>query len=290
MSKHQPVLLTETIRILNPQPHEFFIDGTINGGGHAREILKHIGSQGFLLGVDLDEEAIANLRRTMSTQKNLILVNDNYKNMANILKKQKLKKADGILLDLGFSSDQLSERGRGFSFAVDEPLVMTYNDSSLPVSRILEKISEKELAEKIREFGGERLAGRVARAIKSNLPIRTTGKLVEIIKRVLSPFYERGRLHPATRTFQALRIWANRELDNLTDFLREAPLFMNPGGRLAIISFHSLEDGLVKKYFNGWAKNGQAELLNRKPIIPSRAEIGKNPRSRSAKLRALRFL
>ena len=213
-----------------------------------------------------------------------------------ILKKRKLNKADGLLLDLGFSSAQL-EAGRGFSFSKDEPLLMTYSADSKPAYEWIGDLKEKELAKIINNFGEERFADRIARAIKKNLPIKTTARLAQVIKEAVpfrrSPLgknYERGRLNPATRTFQALRIFVNQELDNLQTVLNQIPNILNPGGRVAVISFHSLEDRIVKNSFRALVGAGRAELINKKPVVASREESSNNPRSRSAKLRALRII
>jgi 16S rRNA (cytosine1402-N4)-methyltransferase len=289
MKNHVPVLLNEVLEILNPKPGEFFIDGTLGGGGHAKEILKKISPGGTFLGIDWDKRTVQGLEKEISRFKNLktILVNENYKNIPMILEDKKLGKADGLLLDLGFSSEQLENSGRGFSFRKDEPLFMTYSDEMKPVYRMVSEESESSLSKIIKEFGEERFAGRIAKAIKKNLPILTSGKLASVVAGAVPENYERGRIHPATRVFQALRIFANRELENLRDILQEIPSILNPGGRLAVISFHSLEDRIVKNRFREMKSEKTAELLTKKPIVARAEEVGKNPRSRSAKLRAL---
>lgn len=272
---HTPVLLNEVIRLLDPKLGEFFIDGTFGGGGHARAILRKIGSRGKLLGVDWDEETKAD-------------VIGNYADLPEILQERQLPKADGLFLDLGFSSDQLRS-GRGFSFSADKPLHMTYSKETQPLQERLPQLTEKELADIIYRFGGERYARRIAKAIKEaerQKPIRTSGQLADIVRRALPKNYERGRIDPATRTFQALRIWTNNELGNLEKVLGRLREILRPGGRVAIISFHSLEDKLVKEAFRRGAKEGWLEILTKKPITPSKEEISQNPRSRSAKLRA----
>lgn len=296
---HIPVLLNETIEFLKPEKGEFFIDGTIDGGGHAAEICKKI-SGGTLLGIDWDKEMIKKLERSISTNlkseflnSKLILVNENYANLPEILKRENLPKADGLFLDLGFSSEQLESSGRGFSFKKDEPLLMTYNDTGAPVKDILKKIDEKELADIIFELSGERFSRKIAAAIKFHerkKKIETTGELNEIIKNVLPKNYERGRIEPATRTFQALRIYANCELENIEQVIKKLPKILKSGGRMAIISFHSLEDRIVKKSFKRLAKDGELKILTPKPIRPTREEARENPRSRSAMLRAARII
>lgn len=289
---HVPVLLEETIKVLDPRPGEFFIDGTLGGGGHAKAILEKISPGGIFLGLDWDGESLKQFEAKIQKSKfksKAILINENYKNIPMVLKQKKLNKADGLLLDLGFSSAQL-DSARGFSFLKNEPLTMVYSSESKPVHEWLVELKEKELAKVIRDFGEERFADRIARAIKKSLPIKTTGRLAAIVKAAVPKFYERGRLNPATRTFQALRIFVNQELQNLQTTLEQIPNILNPGGRAAVISFHSLEDRIVKNSFRALVGAGKAELILKKPASASREEIVLNPRSRSAKLRALRII
>lgn len=300
---HVPVLLQEVIKFLEPNPGEFIIDGTIGSGGHAAEILKKILPAGKLLGIDWDREAGANNNPGLANNKNVILVHGNYAALPEILKEKKLGKADGLLLDLGFSSEQLEKSGRGFSFLKDEPLLMTYDRSRKPVKEILKELDKEALARIIREFGEEHFANRIAGAIvawRKTTPIERSGELSGIIKNAVPKNYDharqslrsrrlqagRGRIHPATRTFQALRIYANDELGNLEKILKALPKVLKPGGRIVIISFHSLEDRLVKNYMKQMEKENILKILCPKPIRPSPAEIKNNPRSRSAKLRA----
>ncbi len=294
MTHHIPVLLNEVIELLKPEPGEFFIDGTIDGGGHAREILKRIMPGGKFLGVDWDEAMIEKLKSDEEMKGgvgsgNIKFVSGNYADLPNILEKENLPKADGLLLDLGFSSEQLESSERGFSFRKDEPLLMTYDESAVPVKEILRKIDEQELANLIFELSGERFSRKIAAAIKKSgkrKQIETTGELNEIIKSALPRNYERGRIEPATRTFQALRIYANRELENIEDVLKKIRKIIKPDGRMAIISFHSLEDRTVKKLFKRMGKDREIEILTPKPVRPTREESSQNPRSRSAMLRA----
>ena len=206
-------------------------------------------------------------------------------------------KADGLLIDLGFSSEQLAESGRGFSFEEahrDEPLLMTYDDSRIPVSAILRETDEKELANIIFELGGERMSRQIAKAIKDRerkgrRHIETSGELADVVRGAVSRGYEHGRIDAATRTFQALRIYANGELENLEKLLASLPQIVKPGGKAAIITFHSLEDRIVKNAFRTMAKESGAVLITKKPVSASREEIMKNSRSRSAKLRVIQL-
>jgi 16S rRNA (cytosine1402-N4)-methyltransferase len=225
--------------------------------------------------------------------KGALLVQGNYADLPEILHRESLPRAQGLLLDLGFSSEQLIASGRGFSFSEatkDEPLLMTYSDDRIPVSQLLREIDEAELANIIYEFGGERLSRRIAKAIKEEgrrRPIMTSGALADVIRKATPGHYERGRIDPATRTFQALRIYANGELENLSRILSDLPSVVASGGRVVTLSFHSLEDGMIKRAFQAMAKAGIATLLTKKPIPATREEIRENPRSRSAKLRAI---
>ncbi len=292
---HIPVLLKEVIEILNPKPEEFFIDGTLGNGGHAIEIIKRISPNGIFLGIDWDKNAIANCKLLIADYKNAILVQGNYADLPEILKKKKLGKADGLILDLGMSSEQLECSGRGFSFLRNEPLDMRYSqDQGKPASVVVNYYSEKDLADIFWKYGEERFSRRIAKKIieerKKGGPIRTTFELVEIIKKAVPRSYEKGRLHPATRVFQALRIYVNNELENLERILKNLSKIVKNKGRVAIISFHSLEDRLVKNCFRELKKQGEAEILTKKPIRPNEEEIKANPRSRSAKLRAIQLI
>src|SRR3989344_1567662 len=283
---HIPVLLNEVIEYLDPKPGEFIIDGTINGGGHTREILRRISPGGTLLGVDWDSELIAQTKSEFKGEK-VVLAAGNYADLPEILRQNWLPRADGLLLDLGFSSSQL-QTGRGLRFPKDETLQMTYDPEAEPAWRLVNELREPELISVIRELGGERFAGRIARAIKVAKP-RTTKELRGAIVSAVPRGYERGRIDPATRTFQAIRIFVNRELDNLKMVIAELSQILNPGGRAVILTFHSLEDAIVKNGFRNMAKEGACELLTKKPISPTREEILQNPRSRSAKLRAIKL-
>lgn len=294
--QHTPVLLQEVIKFLDPKPGEFIIDGTVDGGGHSAKIFSKILPDGKLLGIDWDEQLLpiaqkkilAEVKSEKLKVESLILVQGNYADLPKILKENKLPKADGLLLDLGFSSEQL-ESGRGFSFLKDEPLRMTYDPNRKPVRELLENIDAKTLAKTIFELSGEKFAMRIAIAIKEyqkRKSIETSGELRKIIMDAVPKNYEHGRIDPATRTFQALRIWANDELGNLEKTLDHLRDILKIGARVVIVSFHSLEDRLVKQKFREMEKEGRLKILTKKPIMPSAVEAAANPRSRSAKLRA----
>jgi 16S rRNA (cytosine1402-N4)-methyltransferase len=293
---HKPVLLNEVLVNLDPHKGDFIIDGTVDGGGHAEAIIEAIGPKGTFLGLDWDERLLAECRKRLGDRvkgnKNIFLLHGNYADLPEILRKEKMEKADGLLIDLGFSSEQLENSGRGFSFSEaskGEPLLMTYDDSRTPVKDIIRGLTEKELADIIFEFGGERGSRRIAKAIKEagkRQPITTSGQLAEVVRSALPGNYEHGRIDAATRTFQALRIYANGELENLKKLLNNLTNILKPNGRVAIISFHSTEDGIVKKAFQSLAKEEKITILTKKPISASHEEVKNNPRSRSAKLRA----
>jgi 16S rRNA (cytosine1402-N4)-methyltransferase len=286
---HIPVLLNEAMEILKPRKGEFFIDATFGRGGHSEKILEAIGKTGALLAIDWDEKAKERNSKLLEN-KNVIFVNSNYAKVKDILKEKNLPKADGLLLDLGFSSDQLEESGKGFSFKKDEPLIMSYGEDGLTAGEVINSYPQEKLEEIIRNLGEERFAGRIARNIvesRNAIPIETSFQLAEIIRKAVPGGYERGRIDPATRTFQALRIYVNGELENLKTVLGDLGVILKSGGRAAIISFHSLEDRIVKNYFRDLKKSDKAELLNKKIITASREEATANPRSRSAKLRGI---
>jgi len=270
---------------LNPQAGNFFIDGTFGCGGHTVELAKRVGPNGFVLAVDWDEASFQRAEISSGLTKRIRTVVGNYADLPMILAKEKLGQADGLLLDLGLSSDQLEESGRGFSFQKNEPLLMTYSNASTPVSDLLRSISEGELAEIIKKYSDEKFAKRIAKAIKAHQPMTTSKQLADVIAAAVPKNYERGRIHPATRTFMAIRIYANQELENLERLLKQLPAIVKPGGRTAIISFHSAEDRIVKNYFRDYAKSKQMQIITKKLITATTEEQAANPRSRSAKLR-----
>jgi len=294
---HIPVLQKEVLEYLNPKPNENFIDATIGGGGHALAILEKILPRGKVLGIDWDPEMIQHLKPSG----NLILVCDNFVNLKEIVKKKNFGKVSGILFDLGMSSWHLGKSGRGFSFQKKEPLDMRYSlETQLTAEKIVNYWSKFDIEKILREYGEEKFARIIAENIietrKARI-IKNTFQLVEIIKKSVK---NRQKIHPATKTFQALRIAVNDELNNLKEVLSQALETLSTGGRLVVISFHSLEDRIVKNFFKHRASKGSEgkeedrvlfvnqslKLLTKKPVTPSNKEIKINPRSRSAKLRA----
>ena len=288
---HIPVLQKEVIEYLDPKPNENFIDCTIGEGGHSLAILEKNGLKGKVLGIDADAEVVKNTKyyiQNTEYKDRVVFACDNFVNLKEIVKREKFKNISGILFDLGMSSWHLEESGRGFSFLRNEPLDMRYNlENPLTAEKIVNYWSKPEIEKILREYGEERFAKKIAERIVGSRtkPIGTTFQLIEIIKSVIPRKYQVGRLHPATRTFQALRIAVNDELNNLEKTLPQTMNVLNRGGRLVVISFHSLEDRIVKNFYRGQTSK-DLKILTKKPIRPSREEIIKNPRSRSAKLRA----
>ncbi|MDP3991866.1 MAG: 16S rRNA (cytosine(1402)-N(4))-methyltransferase RsmH [Candidatus Colwellbacteria bacterium] len=293
---HVPVLLNEVLEILEPKSGKIFVDGTVGGGGHAVPIIERLAPGGTFLGIDWDEELVKNLESRIKNLtprlKRIVVKAGNYADLPEILEEEHLGKIDGLLVDLGFASEQL-ERGKGFSFMKNEPLIMTYSKDTSPAYQVLNQLNRTELERILRDYGEERYAARIAEAIREREKkslIRTTGELAEVVRQAVPNSYERGRINPATRTFMALRIYVNDELENLKKLLRQISEIMNSGGRVAIISFHSLEDRLVKNHFRDLAKEGKVHLLTKKPITSTEEEARANPRSRSAKLRAIEII
>ena len=288
---HIPVLQKEVLEILDPKANENFIDCTVGGAGHAKGILEKNKPNGKVLGIDNDNQQIENSEKYLSDFKErALLVNDSYANLKEIIDKNNFHPVSGILLDLGMSSWHLENSKRGFSFLKDEPLDMRYDDKSyLTAQEIVNSQSRQEIENILKEYGEERFAEKIAKIIieaRKRTIIKTSGQLAEIIKKAVPLKYQRGRIHCATKTFQALRIAVNDELNNLKKVLSQAVEIAESKGRIAIISFHSLEDRLVKNFFREEAKKGAIQILTKKPIIASFEEIKLNPRSRSAKLRA----
>lgn len=288
---HKPVLLREVLEALDPRPGQKFVDATINGGGHAGAILEQVGEKGVVLGIDWDCELIEKLKR----EKNLKLICGNYADIKRIVAKYNFGPVAGILADLGFSSYHLEKSGRGFSFLRDEALDMRYNvrQSTLTAEKIINNWSLESIENILRAYGEERFAGRIARGIvraRTSRKISTTGELARIVERNIPARFRGKRLHPATRTFQALRIAVNRELENLEKAVPDMIQALNSQGKIAIISFHSLEDRIVKNIFRNYQKKGDIKIITKKPITASFTEQKENPRARSAKLRVAQKL
>lgn len=293
---HIPVLQKEVLEYLDPKPNENFIDCTIGEGGHTLAILEKNGPKGKVLGIEWDPELYKKLSRSDldRLKARLILVNDNFANLEEIAKSQKFRSVSGILFDIGMSSWHLEESGRGFSFLKEEPLDMRYNPQNpLSAEKIVNYWSALEIEKILEIHGEERFSKQIAKYIisfREVKPIKTTFQLVEIIKKATPDWYHRRKIHPATKTFQALRIAVNDELNNLEKALPQALNILKPGGRIAVISFHSLEDRIIKNFLKEKAKENILKILTKKPIKPSLEEIKINPRSRSAKLRAAKKL
>ncbi|MBK9924880.1 MAG: 16S rRNA (cytosine(1402)-N(4))-methyltransferase RsmH [Anaerolineales bacterium] len=299
-SPHQPVLYKEIIHALQPQKGGRYVDGTLGAGGHARGILEASAPDGQLLGLDVDPQALAIARETLAPcEHRAHLAQASYTTLSTQLKSLGWDSVDGIVLDLGASSMQFDTAERGFSFMYDAPLDMRFGPHATQTAAdIVNSYSERELADLIYEYGEDRDSRKIARAIVNKRPLHTTRELVAAIEAV-SP--RRGdRVHPATKTFQALRIAVNEELSSIESVLPQAVAGLRSGGRLAVISFHSLEDRIVKEFFRSQSKdlvnppyeqiyeeerNAILKEVNRKPILPSEEETKDNPRARSAKLR-----
>jgi 16S rRNA (cytosine1402-N4)-methyltransferase len=285
---HEPVMVAEVLSHLEPQRGGVFVDCTVGLGGHARALLQAGATR--LLGFDRDPAAIAQARASLVEYGDRVeLVHGDYRAIEQQLDARGLTAVDGILADLGVSSMQLDADGRGFSFRRDEPLDMRMDTTAGPTAaEALGEVGEKALADLIYEYGEERHSRRIARAIvaaREQRAIDTTGQLADIVRRAV-PRKGYQRIDPATRTFQAIRIWVNRELEGLDEFLAAAARRLNAGGRLAVIAFHSLEDRIVKHTLRALQADGAISVRTRRPIAPSEAEIERNPRARSAKLRA----
>lgn len=315
---HEPVMLKEIVEYLQPKNGGYFIDCTLGGGGYTLALAKKVGKRGKVIAIDLDEDAIQNMELKIKDLKlnNIELVHGNFKDLSkivhNILKKERNKKFNGLVFDLGLSLHQLQDGSRGFSFLLDAPLNMNFSrqDERGDVSesktvKIVNYYSERELEKIIREYGEEKFSRQIARKIiqhRQNKKIETTKELADIVSEGVPNRFKKGKTNPATKTFQALRIATNNELESLKEVLPQAVDLLEKGARLAVVSFHSLEDRIVKRFFKEESRDclcppnfpicqcdhvATIKILNKKPIIPSTEEIEKNPRSRSAKLRVV---
>ena len=290
MTAHVPVMTAEVLQHLRPERGGLFVDCTVGLGGHARALLE--GGATRLIGLDRDRDALERAGQTLAPWSGQVeLVHADYRSLADVLDSRHLTHVDGALADLGVSSMQFDEPGRGFSFQRDEPLDMRMDRSSgETAAQLVARADEHELADAIFNFGEERFSRRIARALvreRAEAPIDTTGRLATIVRRAV-PRRGYSRIDPATRTFQALRIWVNRELEGLDGFVETAARRLRAGARLVVITFHSLEDRIVKHTLRALEHGGEAgiRVLTRKPLVPGDDEVRRNPRARSAKLRA----
>jgi 16S rRNA (cytosine1402-N4)-methyltransferase len=303
---HQPVLVHEVIRFLVTIPEGVYVDGTVGSGGHSEAILRKLGDSGRLICLDRDSEAIKVSRERLAPLgKNVTLVRGNYADLDEILRDLRLEKVHGIVLDLGMSTPQLDYSGRGFSFSRDEPLDMRMDlDEDVTAQDLIRELSAEELEHILRTYGEERRAKGIAKAIereRSKRPIDSSLQLANLIQSVIPRRHHPGAKHPATRTFQALRIAVNRELDHLKAFLEKAPGLIFKRGRLVVLSYHSLEDRMVKRAMTDWERGcrcppglpacgcGKVPLfkrLHKRGVRPDQREIQGNPRARSAVMRA----
>jgi len=285
---HVPVLLKEAIDFLAIKRGGTYIDATVGLGGHSFEIAKRLGAPGHLIGLDKDPAALDIAGARLQGDADWPLITLLHRSFADLANDQRPKAYDGILADLGMSSLQLNDPARGFSFQAEGPLDMRMNpQAERTAEQVVNQVDEVTLANLIYEFGEERRSRRIARAIVRSRPIRTTAQLADVVSAAARPMNQaERRIHPATRTFQALRIFVNHELNDLRALLDVAPQVLKPGGRLVVISFHSLEDRIVKDALREGVKQGYYRLLTKKPVTAGEEEIDRNPRSRSAKLRA----
>ncbi len=304
-SFHEPVMLRETVDSLGCRPGGVYFDGTLGGGGHAYEILTRTAPDGVLVGVDRDIDALSEARRRLETfSERILLVKGNFADIKNILSGLGIEKVRGILLDLGVSSHQFDTPDRGFGFSLNAPLDMRMDqEGGLTAFDIVNSFPEEKLKKIIKDYGEEMMPGRIVRAISERRklsPIRTTGELAAIVAGALPGHLKNKRIHPATKTFQALRIAVNDELANLHEAIENGIDMLEQGGRFSVISFHSLEDRMVKNLFRSWEKGcicppgfpvctcnrkSKLKVPVKRAIMPRDAEIASNPRARSARLR-----
>jgi 16S rRNA (cytosine1402-N4)-methyltransferase len=284
---HVPVMLNEVVELLSIRPNGIYIDATLGGGGHTEAVLRKL-KGGKMLAIDRDPQMVARARERLAEfGDRLIALEGNFAEIDRLHSESGLPLADGMLADLGISSIQLEDAPRGFSFDRPGPLDMRMDSQgSLTAAELVNRSRERDLADLIFRLGEEHHSRRIARAITEARPIQTTTSLAQVVTRAIPFRAGRHHLHPATRTFLALRLAVNQELENLERFLSKALSVLSPRGRLVILSFHSLEDRLVKRAFQDWRSKGLVRALTRKPLRPTEEEVHSNPRSRSAKLRA----
>lgn len=287
--QHEPVMVKEVVAFLDPHPGDTIVDATIGCGGHARPILERIRPAGRLVGMDQDEDAVRCARESLKEfSDSLFLVHENFAHMEKALNGLGIEKVDGILFDLGVSSMQLDTGQRGFSIKYDAPLDMRMDRRAVVTAfDLVNTLPFEELSRILKVYGEERFHARIARAIierRKRGPIQSTGELAETVLRAQPP-HSFKKIHPATRTFQAFRIAVNNELDSLDISFRAAAGFLNPGSRVCVLTYHSLEDRIAKRAFRSFEGEGVLRRITKKPLRPSQDELAKNPRSRSAKLR-----
>ena len=292
MQSHKTVLTDEAIDALAINDSSVVVDATLGSSGHAKRIIETLGSRGVFVGIDADLTAITNATEVLRGSVCILhLHNGNFRTVDSILEQLHIEHADAILADLGWRMEQFSGNGRGFSFQVDEPLLMTFGDPKdyvFTAYDIVNEWDEENIINILRGYGEERFAGRIARHIveaRAEKPIKTTFELVAVIESAVPAFYKRARIHCATRTFQALRITVNDEFVALEDFIKKSVALLTPHGRLVIITFHSIEDRIVKHLFKNLAHDHIGIVHTKKPIVASPEELQENPRARSAKLR-----
>lgn len=295
--QHKSVLLHESIENLNLKPGAIYFDGTLGGAGHSMKVCSDFGKKVWIVGTDRDQLAIDNAKNLFSSVNcNSDFVLSDYRNIDQVLERLHIKKVDAILLDLGLSSDQLESSGRGFTFKKDEPLRMTFSEdknTKVTAETILNHWSEENIADIIYAYSDEIYSRRIAKAIveaRDKKEIKTTNQLVEIIGNSVPTKYKKGKIHFTTKTFQSLRIAVNDEIGALKEGMEKGWNYLNKNGRMAIISFHSVEDREVKNFFKDKAKANLGKIINKKPITASKNELKDNPRSRSAKLRIIEKL
>ncbi len=305
---HTPVLLRETLEALSVRPNGTYIDGTAGGGGHARAVLDRLAPGGRLLAIDRDPDAIAALSERFGADGRMQIAKGNYRDMERIAAAHSIAAADGVLLDIGVSSHQLDDAERGFSYHADAPLDMRMSREGQSAADIVNTFSKEEIADVLFRYGEEKSARRIAEAIvrrRAEKPIETTLELADVVRESVPAAVRRAEGHPARRTFQALRIAVNGELDALSEGLEAALRLLAPGGRLAVITFHSLEDRIVKRKFLEWAegcicpkdfpvcvcgRKPKVAILYKRGLSPAEDELKENPRARSARLRAVEKL
>lgn len=282
---HIPVMLKEVTEMLQPQHDGIYVDATVGLGGHAEGILQQ-SHECILIGIDRDEQVLEIARQRLSPYQNVHIVTEHFSNMKSVVHGLGFDKVNGIILDAGVSTLHLKAEGRGFSFLKDEPLDMRMDQrQELTAEKVVNKYSEEDLAFVIWKYGEERFSRKIARAIvyaRSKKPLTSCKELAEIIQKAVG---RRGRIHPATRTFQALRIEVNRELEELSTAVESGAELLQKGGRFCVLSYHSLEDRIVKNAFKKLAKEGLFNIITKKPLVPGQEERKLNPSSRSAKLR-----